>query len=168
MKNKKILDLCKKKLKEMNCLTLLVPESIEQLAQKYPRIICNQITESVANAILNKDALMLSININFGGMVNDLIRQFFKNDVKKGETILIHHYKNKTWFTSVVEFNYFFQEVIVYNMKHVPILSDNLNGIEASNIISVTKVPKGKKVSQRYVIDNDHKIFIKILNNFPI
>ena len=65
-----IVDYCKEKLRAINCTALLTPVEIENLARKNPNIICNELTEELATAIIKKDLLSLRVIYEFGGMAN--------------------------------------------------------------------------------------------------
>jgi len=96
-----IVDYCKEKLRAINCTALLTPVEIENLARKNPNIICNELTEELATAIIKKDLLSLRVICEFGSMVNTSISNLLDKVVKKGDSMLIHHYRDKNYFTSL-------------------------------------------------------------------
>jgi len=158
-----IVDYCKEKLRAINCTALLIPAEIENLARKNPNIICNELTEELATAIIKKDSLLLRAICEFGDMANASVINLLHNVVKKGDPILIHHYRDKNYFTSVIKLKYIYDSLIIYEIpKGFVKLCQRYGGIERNNIVAIAKIPEAKKVAKRYVLDNDHSIFLKI------
>ena len=158
-----IVDYCKEKLRAINCTALLTPVEIENLARKNPNIICNELTEELATAIIKKDLLSLRVICEFGSMVNTSISNLLDKVVKKGDLMLIHHYRDKNYFTSVIKLKYICDSLIIYETPKGCIkLYQKYGGVERNNIIAIARIPETKKVARRYVLDNNHSIFLKI------
>ncbi|KKQ35785.1 MAG: hypothetical protein US50_C0005G0021 [Candidatus Nomurabacteria bacterium GW2011_GWB1_37_5] len=170
-----IIDLCKKKVVTVfvdgdrggdliikGMTAVLIPKEIEELAQKNRNIICNEITKEMATAVMKRDSLMISAMIHLGGGIHPSLSNFLRK-IEKGDILMIHHYRDKSYFTSVVELNYVWEHKIVHES---PVgykkLCDSHGGIEGNNIIAIAKIPANKKVAKRSVFDNDHSIFLNV------
>lgn len=160
-----IIDLCKEKLVTMNGTNpLLIPKVIENFARENPnKIICNEITEELATAIINRDRLKLMVLTYFGGLAHPNIVNLLTKDTKKGDSLLIHFYKEKSFYTCVIKFMYVCDSLIKHeDVKRHFRLCQKHGGIEYGSILAIAKVPESKKISERYLQDNNQEIFIKI------
>lgn len=168
MENLNNVEECKEMLKNIDHTTLIIPKGIQDFVEKYPStILCNEITEELAKVLIEKDRLKLDVLIYFGGLLNPIIHNFLKKEVDKGDTLLIHHYIDKAYFTSVIKLNYIFDTLIIYKtpigcikicIKH--------GGIEFNNIVAIGKIPTQKKAGLKYIQDNDQKIFLKVAKRY--
>ena len=146
----------------------LIPKEIEDFAQRNPNIICNELTKEVATAIVNKDLLLFQAMTALGGLINDSVFNLLKNVAKKGDSLLVHHYHSKSYFTSVVKLNYISSDLMIYEPPkgYIKLCEEHSGRIELSNIIAVAKIPETKKIAARYLLDNDQSIFLQIARKF--
>lgn len=148
-KENSIIERCKEKLRTIGHTALLIPESIEELARRYPHIICNDLTEEMATAIVSGDILLINGLAELGGLINNILHCFV-GEIPKGETVMVHHHKNNYYLTSIVIFKYHWDGTIV---------CENDETIECNNIIAITKVPAMKEMMKRSIRDDQHKVF---------
>lgn len=160
-----IISTCKEKLKEIGHTTLLIPTKIEDFMKKNPNniILCNEITERIASLILQHDFAMLKALSFLSAISHPDVSHLLNNHVKKGDHLLVHHYYQKNYYTSVIVVMYTFDGAIIFQSPRNFIrFSKKFGNIEFNNIVAVAKIPKTKLVAQRFELDNDQEIFLKI------
>jgi hypothetical protein len=98
-----------------------------------------------------------------GGGIHPDVQRFFVH-CSKGDQIVVHFLHESRKITLVAFFEYEYDGGIHYKRpKPFPRgFSDHNDIVESYNLIAVAKVPKGKKVRECYVLDEDHSIFSKI------
>jgi hypothetical protein len=144
-----IIEQCKDKLRAHGRTRLLIPEPIEDLSMQYPGIICNDITQEMAVAILNEDIFLVKALTHLGGLINDDIHNFL-SEVSKQEPIMIHHFAKGSYLTSIVQFKYDWNGTIV---------SEHHGAIGCENVIAITRVFPMTQFLTKPLHDNSHKVF---------
>lgn len=139
-----------------------IPKEIDAIATLYPHnIVCNKMRKRFLDALVAQDSLQIAAEKMFG-LIHPDVDDFFKNGIKKGEMLLVTHCMNSKQFTSVVEFTYEYKGAIIFEKKRVSKEFNRYANIECSNVIALAKIPLGKHVAKRFVVDNDYSLFSKI------
>jgi hypothetical protein len=155
-----VIQQCKKELALGKNKGLLIPLIIESAAALNPKIVCNELTESIARAILEKDAFTLKAFALTNSLVHPSVYQLLRSAQEK-DILAIHHLHDDRYYTSVIRFKYLYDGAIIYTKPDCTAKPFHGN-IESNNIIAIAKIPEDPYVQKRHQLDDSHEAFVRL------
>ncbi len=148
--NSAVIAQCLGNLQAAGNVSLLIPQTIRLLKARFPSmVVCNDITEELATALMANDVFVVEQLRYFGGVLNNTLLDFLRQ-IPKGETVLVHYYKDGQYHTQAVEFMYEFNRSVV---------CANHFWVDCNNVIAVARIPQQCVIPSRYMHDDHHVAF---------